>query len=240
MGRYGEAEEHSRESLAIAEEIGDKERGVAALTLLGHISLGHDPPAAREYYAASLALARKLGDKRRLGNVLNGLARLYSSEGDLDRAEPLYEEALILDRERGDSDDVALDLAGLAVISIQRGLADRAREKLFEALVIADNVGLKRTGLIVLFNSIALAALLREWERAARFYGWTEAQREQMGLHPEPSDESFLAPYLTRIREALGVSAFQAAEAAGRALSYDEAMSEAHSWLQGARGPHIQ
>jgi predicted ATPase/class 3 adenylate cyclase len=235
MGRYGEAEEHSRESLAIAEEIGDKERGVAALTLLGHISLGHDPAAAREYYAASLALARKLGDKRRLGNVLNGLARLYSSEGDLDRAEPLYEEALILDRERGDSDNVALDFAGLAVISIQRGLADRAREKLFEALVIADKVGLKRTGLIVLFNSIALAALLREWERAARFYGWTEAHGEQMGLHPEPSDETFLAPSLTDTQEALGMTAFQAAEAAGRALSYDEGMAEARMWLKGTQ-----
>src|SRR5438132_4759695 len=50
MGRYKDAEEHVQESLAIAREIGDKERVGAALTLLGHVVLMQDPAAARDYY----------------------------------------------------------------------------------------------------------------------------------------------------------------------------------------------
>jgi non-specific serine/threonine protein kinase len=231
MGRYREAEEHVQESLAIAREIGDKERVGAALTLLGHVVLMQDPAAARDYYEAALALGRELGDKRRLANVLNGLAVLYQSQGDLDRAQALYEETLAIDRERREPEGLALDLVNIATVSIQRGSADRVPEMLLEALEIADKAGFKRSVLIVLFHSIALATLLGEWERAARLYGWTEAQREQTGLHREPTDELLVAPLLVQMQEALGTPAFHAAEAAGRALGYDEIMAEARKWL---------
>ncbi len=231
MGRYREAEEHVQESLAIAREIGDKERVGAALTLLGHVVLMQDPAAARDYYEEALALGRELGDKRRLANVLNGLAVLYQSQGDLDRAQALYEETLAIDRERREPEGLALDLVNIATVSIQRGSVDRVPEMLLEALEIADKAGFKRSVLIVLFHSIALATLLGEWERAARLYGWTEAQREETGLHREPTDELLLAPSLAQMQEALGMPAFHAAEAAGRALSYDEIMAEARKWL---------
>ncbi|HSS70810.1 MAG TPA: tetratricopeptide repeat protein [Casimicrobiaceae bacterium] len=237
MGLYADGQEHSRESLSIAEEIGDKERIATAFTLLGHLTVGHDPAAARKHYEAALTLARELGDKRRLANILNGLGVLCIQQGDVDHAEPFYEEALRLDRERGEPDGVALGLVNLAVVSIHHGSSDRARELLLEALAIADEAGLKRSGLIALFNSIGLATLLGEWERAARLYGWTEAQREQMGLHREPSDDTYLTPCLVRVREALDPSAFHAAESAGRSLTYDEATSEARRWLEGLRGP---
>ncbi|TMH66470.1 MAG: tetratricopeptide repeat protein, partial [Betaproteobacteria bacterium] len=231
MGRYREAEEHMQESLAIAREIGDKERVGAALTLLGHVVLMQDPAAARDYYEEALALGRELGDKRRLANVLNGLAVLYQSQGDLDRAQALYEETLAIDRERREPEGLALDLVNIATVSIQRGSADRVPEMLLEALEIADKAGFKRSVLIVLFHSIALATLLGEWERAARLYGWTEAQREETGLHREPTDELLLAPSLAQMQEALGMPAFHAAEVAGRSLSYDEIMAEARKWL---------
>jgi predicted ATPase/class 3 adenylate cyclase len=237
MGLYAKAAEHSRESLSIAEELGDKERIATAFTLLGHITISHDPAAARKYYEAALALARELGDKRRLANIVNGLGVLCAQQGDMDHAEAFYEEALRLDRERGEPDGVGLGLVNLAVVSIHRGSVDRARELLLESLAISDASGLKRTTLVALFNSIGLATLLGEWERAARLYGWTESQREQMGLHREPSDDTYLMPRLARIREALGPSAFNAAESAGRALTYGEAASEARRWLEGVRGP---
>ena len=237
MGRYEAGEKHAGESLDIAQELGDKRMAAVAFTLLGHIAIGHDRDAAREYYEAALVLGRELGDKRRIANVVNGLAVLYSSEGDLDRAEALYEEVLALDRERGDPDGIALGFANLGVVSIQRGVVDRAAELLYEALAITDKAGLKRSGLMALFNSIGLAALRGEWERAVRFYGCTEAQRERTGLHREPSDDKFLMVWLERIRAALPAPVFQAAEAAGRALSYEQAAEDARGWLEGLRGP---
>lgn len=231
MGRYGDAEEHVQESLAIAREIGDKERVGAALTLLGHVVLVQNPAAAREYYEAALALGRELGDKRRLANVLNGLAVLYQSQGDLDRAQALYEETLGIDRERREPEGLALDLVNIATVSIQRGSTERVPQMLLEALEIADKAGFKRSALIVLFHSIELATFLGEWERAARLYGWTEAQREQTGLHREPTDELLLARLLAQTQQALGTSAFHVAEAAGRALGFDEGVAEARKWL---------
>ena len=80
--------------------------------------------------------------------------------------------------------------------------------------------------------SAGLAAFLEEWRRAAQLYGAAIAQCEQIGLHIDPLDEAFLSPLMARAREVLGPAAFAAAEAAGRALSYDTALAEAHAWLE--------
>ena len=233
MGRYAQAEEHARESLAIAEEIGDRERVASALTLLGHIVYGKDRNLARTYYGSALELGRQLGDKRRLSNVLNALGLLCALDGDQDQAERYFEETLVIDRERGEPDAIALGLVNLAAVSIERGACDRASELLLEALEIAHKTGLQRTALLVLFHSIGVAVLLGDWNRAARYYGWTEAQREQSGLHREPTQDSFLTPRLARMRSALDAPAFQAAEAAGRALDSDDVVAEARAWLNG-------
>jgi hypothetical protein len=80
--------------------------------------------------------------------------------------------------------------------------------------------------------SAALGAFLGEWQHAARLYGAAEAQKEQIGYHREPADEAFLEPFIARTRRALGESAFAPAEAAGRGLSYEGALSEARAWLE--------
>ena len=86
----------------------------------------------------------------------------------------------------------------------------------------------------VLEVSTGLAALREEWELAAQFYGAAEEQAEQTGLLRDPADEAFLAPRIARVREALAESTFAAAEAAGRALAYEDAMLEARRWLEGS------
>ena len=55
---------------------------------------------------------------------------------------------------------------------------------------------------------------------------------EHMGYHREPADEASSAPFIARTREALGDVAFAAGETSGRALSYDEAIAEARTWLE--------
>jgi hypothetical protein len=55
---------------------------------------------------------------------------------------------------------------------------------------------------------------------------------EQMGLRRPSADEASLAQKIVKARDALGAEAFFAAEAAGRAWSYDEAMNEVHEWLE--------
>ena len=47
----------------------------------------------------------------------------------------------------------------------------------------------------------------------------------------EAADAASVAPYAARTREALGEAEFAAAYAAGRALSYDDALAETIAWL---------
>jgi hypothetical protein len=47
-----------------------------------------------------------------------------------------------------------------------------------------------------------------------------------MAVYREPSDDRFLGPLLERGQWELAMTAFHAAEAAGRALGYDAAITE--------------
>jgi predicted ATPase len=236
MGRYGEAQGYLEESLAIAREIGHEERIANALRMLGLVSHAQgERTTARRHLEASLALARRLEHKGQLYAVLTALAQLHRVEGDLDAAERLYEESLTLARASGDRVYSVDCLSNLAVLSISRGLGGPARGMLLAALAIAEEIGWKNESQAVLENSAGLAACLGEWKCAARFYGAAEAQREQTRVHRDPADEAFLTPLIARAREALDGAAFAAAEAAGRALSYEDAMAESRAWLETAR-----
>jgi len=233
MGRYGEANGHLEESLAIAREIGDKGRAAAVLQVLGMTAIGQvDRTTARRYFEEALALVRELGNRHELAAALTALAQLHRVEGDLDAAEPLYEQVLELARELGDRESIAISLLNLAMVSIGHGSGDRARAMLLEVLAIAEEIGSKRTGESLLEVTAGLAALCGAQERVALFFGAAEAQTEQTGLHRDPVDEAFLAPRVARARETLGEAEFAATAAAGGALSYQGAMVEARAWLE--------
>jgi tetratricopeptide (TPR) repeat protein len=235
MGRYADAKIYEDEGLAIAREIDDKDRTVAALTLLGAVSLALENRAsARAYLEESLALARELGDTLRLEQALTSLAELYRVEGDLDKAEPLYAESLAMNRKEGAGSNIAVNLLNLAMVAIGRGSADRAREILVEAFQIAESIGSKPACRNALDVAAGLAAVLDDAPRAARIYGAAQVELEQTGVRRETADEAFLTPLVTKARETLSESAFAAAEAEGRALSFGESIAATRAWLEGA------
>ena len=235
MARYAEAQGYLEQSLEIARELGDKRRIAAALQPLGMACLGQgNMAAARAYLQEALAQARELGNDREIAAALSVLAQFLRVAGELDAAEPLYEQGLKLARELQDRQSIAIGLLNLAMVSIGRGIRDRAKPMLQEVLVIAEEINSKRMGQNVLEVSTGLAALREEWELAAQFYGAAEEQAEQTGLLRDPADEAFLAPRIARVREALAESTFAAAEAAGRALAYEDAMGGARRWLEGS------
>ena len=102
---------------------------------------------------------------------------------------------------------------------------------LLEVLAIVEEIGSITAGQSVLEVSAGLGSLTGDHVAAARFFGTAEAQTARTGLHRDPTDEAFLAPLIAKAREALGDAPFAAAEAAGRALSYEEALVEARGWL---------
>ena len=233
MGRYREAQAHLAESLAIAREIENTGMIARVLQPLGMAALGQgDADAARAYLQEALELARELGDKRELAGAINALAQLHRIQEDLETAEPLYEQVVALARELGDREIVAVGLLNLAMVSLGRGAHDRARKILLEVLAIAEETGSRPAGQSAVEVCAGLAALRKEWERAARFYGVAEAQIASTGIQRDPTDEAFLKPLIAGARNALGDAQFAAAEFVGRELSYEAAIAAARGWLE--------
>jgi non-specific serine/threonine protein kinase len=240
MGRYDEARGHVEPSLALARGIGDKARAAEALRLLGYVKVALcDRAAAREHLQDALALSRETADKARISKALSALAELHRAEGRLDEAEGLYGEALALDRARADFASVAVSLVNLAAISINRGRVDRAVAMVREGIAIAEDIGSKRVGVVQVQCAVGLASVLGEWERAARLHGAVEALSEQMGYYREPAERAYLGPLIARTRDALGEAGFAAAEACGRSLSYEEAISQARELVEKRAGSAV-
>ena len=137
-----------------------------------------------------------------------------------------------MNRKEGDGRNIAVNLLNIAMVSIGRGAGDRAREILLEALAIAEKIRSKAAGRAALDVAVGLAALLADWERAARLYGAAQAQLEETGIHRETADEAFLAPLIAKAREAMGEAAFAATSTSGAELTYEEAIAEARDWLE--------
>jgi tetratricopeptide (TPR) repeat protein len=232
MGRYAQAHDHLMEGLAIAREIGDRPMIAAVLQPLGMVASGRSElAAARSYLEEAVALERELGNKRGLASAINGLAQLQRETGALDAAERLYEQVLALARELGDREVIAIVLLNLAMVSIERGSGDRVSPMLLEVLAIAREIGSKPAGQSALEVCAGLGASRAEWARAARFFGVAEAQTGETGICRDPADQAFLAPLMTKARDALGAAGYDEAESAGRALPYATALDEARAWL---------
>ncbi|HKW80358.1 MAG TPA: tetratricopeptide repeat protein [Casimicrobiaceae bacterium] len=233
MGRYSEAQGYLQESLSIARELGDKKAVAVVLQPLAMASLGQgNLAAARSHLEEALVLASELGNKREIAAALNALAQVCRAEGDLDSAEPLYQNVLALARELDDREIIAIGLLNLAMVSIGRGSAARAREALLEALSIAEEIGSKPTGQSALDVCSGLCAVCEDWRNAARLFGAAEAQTGETGLRRDPADEAFLTPLIAEARAALGEAAFAAAEHAGRALTYEQAIEAARALIE--------
>ena len=236
MGYYREAQRYLEESLSIAREIGDKRRIAGALQPLGMACLGlGESLAARDHLQEALSMAQELGNQREILAALYAMAQLLRVEGALDTAEPMYTQGLQIARELQDRESIAIGLLNLAMVSIERRDGMSALPMLRESLAIAEEIGSKRIGQSVLEVATGLAALREEWDWAARFYGAAEAQARETGLYRDPADESFLVPRIMMAREALAPEEFHAAEAAGDALHYEDAMDEARAWLEDER-----
>src|SRR5206468_11311641 len=114
---------------------------------------------------------------------------------------------------------------------IIRGAADQARVTLLDVISIAEEIGSKSAGQSVLDVSSGLASSLDDWQSAARFFGAAGAHMDYTGIRRDPADEAFLAPLIDKVRASLG-AAFDGAEATGRRLSYEDAMTEVRAWLK--------
>jgi len=92
---YAASRRYSEESLALAEELGDRESVISCLTNLGHAAWPEgDWAVASGYYRRSIVEAQEIGAPPRLLEALAGLAGCYWAGGQPERAAELLGLAL--------------------------------------------------------------------------------------------------------------------------------------------------
>ncbi len=233
-GLDAEAIKQFEQSIVIARDHGFTELLVRALSRSGYAHLSiRDHKTARVYLEEAFALGQQIKDELGFVNIAaNALAELERLEGNIDAARTLYEGELRTVRASGDRLSTMIGLNNLSMVAVVQRDHSRVRAMLLESLAISDELGSRRGRLVVMEVCAGLAASLEQWLLTPRFDGAADIHTVQMGRRRDLPDAAFLAPLIERARHAMGPVEYDAAVAAGRALSYDDAVAEMTNWLR--------
>lgn len=227
QGDYSSGRSFFDESLAIWRTVGDKKGIAESLHRLGLVAthLG-ELSTAHSLYEESLVARQELGDKGDIALTLHNLGMVAFLRGDL-AARSLFEQALAVWHEVGDKQHIAMALTGLGYIAASQDDLKKARSLYEESLAIRQELRDKWGIAYSLEGFATLAALQGLANRAARLLGAVEALREAirtpLPLFYRNSRERTVAG----LRAGLGEAAFAAACEKGRAMTLEQAMSEA-------------
>ncbi|MDH5538028.1 MAG: tetratricopeptide repeat protein, partial [Rhizobacter sp.] len=228
-GDYARALDFAQQALDVARRVGAARSTLWALDDLGSAlnTVGRIDEAMR-LHGEAVDLARSLGDASLLPYLLNNLAESQRSAGQLDAAQRCYRESLEHARSLGGRLAIAVPLNNLIRVLVAQGRPDQARSLAVECLPLVRE---QKVGVDLLEVAVGLASSLGEHEWAARFWGAADKTLKDWGYRHQPVDVEHTAPLVANSRRALGAAAFEAAEADGRALSFEQAMFELEQWL---------
>jgi len=213
------------EALALFRELNDA-RGVAqALTDLGfHAFDSADLPRAQALLDEAATLAAPLHDPHLTAHVQHVRGVLAAAAGDFAQALTLDEESLTFYRQLGDIWQSIIVAWSVGVNATVLGRFDVARAHLVECLQVGIELG-NRWGASYPLEALAtLAVAQRQYERAARLFGASDAQRARSGLVPQAADHPALRAVLATAPDFTG-PALEVARREGRALSLDAAVA---------------
>jgi predicted ATPase/DNA-binding CsgD family transcriptional regulator len=245
-GKYAEARRYQEEALSIYRELGDKRGTAAALNELSR-TIGMATNDLSTWESVRPLVEEALSIYRELGDDMHGLALtlLYTGIwnthlGNAGAARAFLEESLGLFRELEDKMYVGTSMWFLARAQIDEGDHAAARAHLKEVLetlqpslyLSSRYRWLNRWFFPRVLEGVAqLAAAEGEAARALRLAGAATALREAIGVGEVLSFRAYVERSLEPARRALGEKAGAKAFEEGRALTPEEALSEARQAL---------
>lgn len=135
--RYRAARHWAKESLTLADQLGDRDERAAALLTLGQVAgLQGDYSREQALYEESLPLYRELGNRERTCEALFRCGATAWQRGDHARAEACLQESLALARELGDIHRQGNCLTNLGEVALAQGDLEPARAMFENALAL--------------------------------------------------------------------------------------------------------
>ena len=168
--QYPKAIEYHEQSLAIKQEIGDRDGKADSLTNLGNFynRLGQYPKAI-EYYEQSLAITQEIGVRNGEAISLNNLGTVYNQLGQYPKAIEYHEQSLAITQEIGVREGEAGSLNNLGNVYSNLGGYPKAIEYYLQSLVINQEIGDRESVGLVLNNFGELYEKQRQPELAIVF-----------------------------------------------------------------------
>jgi len=175
--------------------------------LLGLIATDEEShEEAEEHFQASLARCGEQDHHARAHAVYN-LARLASVRGNQDQARSLYEESLTHRRKAGDRRGEAKTLVSLGAVAFLQGDYDEAHRLYGQGLAALSELSDREGVATLLYNLAELAEKENDPIRAVALY----FHSHQIFRALPSALSSLPEAELSRLREALGAEAFEAA-----------------------------
>lgn len=231
QGAYISARALLEESLALYRTLGDDRGTASALLAAGFVARVQEAyDTARALLQEGLELARANEYTFITAAALHHLGLIAADvHEDYAAARHLLEESLELYRTLAAPRFVALLLLSLGDVACAEGEYLRARALLHAGLTGMIETG-EQLGLHGAFDSVArLAEAEGQAGRAVRLAAAAAQLRATSAMRSWPVVERSRLRWLASAREILGARAFQTAEAAGQALTREQALAEALS-----------
>lgn len=222
------------ESLEIYRELNSTRNIAQALYNLGilafDLAVGTDDFAAvRPLLEEAITRFDELGDTRGRSYALNALGNLFIEIQDYPAAQAIHEENLEIARQLNDPLLIADAQAMLGLAMSRQGDYSAASSLLKEALALRLEMGDKRNAAIALTATASVFAAQGHGVRAARLWGAIEALRETLGFPLRPRQQAEHEKAVSQARDASDGVQFTAAWAAGRVLTWEQAVNRALS-----------
>jgi tetratricopeptide (TPR) repeat protein len=181
-GDYDAALEWYRKSLAIKEQLGDRQGIATSYHQLGRVAGQRgDYDAALDWYRKSLAIAEQLGDRRGMAASYHQLGRVAENRGDYDAALDWYRKSLAIAEQLGARQGMAASYHQLGRVAEQRGDYDTALDWYRKSLAIEEQLG-NRQGMANSYGQLGNIAYLQgDYDGALDRYRKALAVFEQLG-----------------------------------------------------------
>jgi len=225
--RFSDARPFLTESLAIAQELGDKKCIVRAQMHLGVIAqYQQDYQTARSLFAMSKALALAENDVFAIRNILSYEADDAFMQGEYERAKGLNE-ACIAYRGKREGHDLAYLLRRLGQCHLQLSHAGKAAGFIRESLMMNWGFG-DRQGVAACIAALAAVALARgQKSEATALFAAAEVALKSVRAQLLHIDQTAYDRGLAAVRSQLDRTVFDAAWADGQTLTIEQAIERA-------------
>jgi tetratricopeptide (TPR) repeat protein len=225
QGAYDRRVAYHEESLALLRALGDT-RGVAStLHSLGTALRQSAYERAVACYAESLALLRDLGSKPHIAHALNAQGELARLQGDDAFAVVRYEESLALFRSLGNKWGSAMLLHNLGYVTLHQGAHKRAATCFAESLMLWLEIGSRHGIAECLAGRAGVTIAQGRPAQAVRLLGAAEVLLGAMGACLDLADHQAYVHNLATGHAQLSEAAFATANAAGRAMTLEQAIA---------------